>query len=160
MSSVSASSGNPPPKAPEPGAPRLKRAAAALTGLDKPVPRRRHRAVRPQLANRAALDGRTTAAKQFDRLVAAVEADLGGADRLSTVQRVLIEAFAGSTIAMHNLNVRALLGQDVDPATFGVIVSSIVRVASRLGVNRVARDVTPSVKDYVKHINEQEEADA
>jgi hypothetical protein len=148
------------PEAPEPPRAKLKRGTADLLGLDKPVRRRRHRAVKHQLVSRDSLDGRSTAAKQFDRLVAAVEADLGGADQLSTVQRTLIQAFAGSTIAMNNLNMRALLGQDVDPATFGVIVSSIVRVASRLGVNRVARDVTPSVKDYVKHINEQEEADA
>jgi len=34
------------------------------------------------------LDGRTSAAKAFDRLVADIESDLGGSDRLSAIERV------------------------------------------------------------------------
>jgi hypothetical protein len=98
-------------------------------------------------------------ARLFDKMTGEIENDLGGRDRLSTIARTLVEAYVGAALTMHNLNVRLALGQDIDPGTYGSVVSSMVRVASRLGVQRVARDVTPSVKDYIRHLNEQDEED-
>jgi hypothetical protein len=46
-----------------------------------------------RLLTRDQLDGRTNAAKVFDRLVTNIEADLGGRDQLSTIELALIEAF-------------------------------------------------------------------
>jgi len=46
-------------------------------------------------------DGRTSAAKAFDRLVADIESDLGGSDRLSAVERALVEGFAGALTLQH-----------------------------------------------------------
>jgi len=43
------------------------------------------------------LDGRTNAAKLYDRLVADVEADLSGRERIFRGSSALIEAFAGAT---------------------------------------------------------------
>jgi hypothetical protein len=55
---------------------------------------RRHRATKPQLLTRDQLDGRTGAAKLFDRLVVDIENDLGGREQLSTIERTLVEAHA------------------------------------------------------------------
>lgn len=64
---------------------------------DTPVkPRRTNRPTRPQLLTRAQIDGRTNAAKTFDRLVSSIEADLGGRSELSQIELGLIEAFASS----------------------------------------------------------------
>ena len=49
-------------------------------------------------------DGRTSAAKAFDRLVADIESDLGGSDRLSAVERALVEGFAGAAVTLQHLN--------------------------------------------------------
>jgi hypothetical protein len=53
---------------------------------------------RPQLLTRRALDGRTNAARHFDRLVVDIERDLGGRDQLSTIERSLVEAFCGARV--------------------------------------------------------------
>lgn len=53
-----------------------------------------------------------------------------------------------------------LLGQDVDVVEHRQVVSSMVRVASRLGLRRLARDVTaPSLAVYLaqRHTDEDEE---
>jgi len=50
-----------------------------------------------------------------------------------------------------------LLGQEIAPAEHAAIVSSMVRVGSRLGLHRQARDVTPTVSDYVASIDEAAE---
>ena len=75
--------------------------------------RRQHKATQPPLLTRAQLDGRTSAAKAFDKLVADIEADLGGRDQLSTIQLVLIEAFAGAAVTLQHLNTRLALGQEI-----------------------------------------------
>jgi hypothetical protein len=50
-----------------------------------------------QLLTCCELDSRTSAAKAFDRLVADIESDLGGSDRLGAIERALVEGFAGAT---------------------------------------------------------------
>jgi len=122
-------------------------------GLDSPEKapdRRRHRAARPQLLTRDALDGRTNAAKTFDRIRAGIRADLGGDDALTTVEVALIDAFAGATIQMHDLNTRLLLGQQIDIADHAATISAMVRVAARIGVARRAKNVTPDPLDYAR----------
>ena len=103
-----------------------------------------------RLISREDLDGRTSAAKKFDTLVAGMEGELGGADQLTTIERALIHAFAGAAVHIEHLNVRLLLGQPIDLAEHAQAISSLVRIAARLGTKRRARDVTPSLRDYIE----------
>lgn len=107
-----------------------------------PKPKRSKKATRPQLLMRDQLDGRTNAAKVFDRIVVDIENDLGGHDQLSTITRALIEGFAGAALTLYNMNTQLALGEPIDPTEHAQAVSVMVRVASRLGVQRRARDVT------------------
>ena len=119
--------------------------------------RRRHRASRPQLLTRDQLDGRTSAAKVFDRLVTAIEADLGGADQLSAIERNLVQAFAGAAVTLHHLNARLMAGEEINLAQHAQAVSAMVRVASRLGLQRRQKDIGPSLADLIAQ-DEAEEA--
>jgi hypothetical protein len=56
-----------------------------------------------RLLTRDNLDKRTKASKQFDAIAEGIAQDLGGEDRLSTVQRHLVEAFAGAAVHVHDL---------------------------------------------------------
>ena len=105
----------------------------------KPKGKRR---TRPQMLTRDELDGRTNAAKLYDRIVAEVERDLAGPENLSAIERSLVQAFAGATITMHNLNTRLLLGEEIDFMQHCASVSAMVRVASRLGLQRRAKEVS------------------
>jgi hypothetical protein len=116
--------------------------------------RRNHRATKPQLLTREALDKRTNACKLFDRVCADIEADLGGRDQLSTIELQLIEAFAGAAVTLSDLNCRIALGQGIEPGDHALAVSAMVRVASRLGLSKRARDVTPSLSDYLQQAAE------
>ncbi len=95
-----------------------------------------------RVLTRAELDGRTMAARKFDAIASGIAADLGGRDQLTTVQRALVEAFAGIAIMVDAANARLLLGEDINPMEHVQAVSTLVRVASRIGTVRVARDVT------------------
>jgi hypothetical protein len=114
----------------------------------KPAKRRNKGRIKPQLLTRAELDGRTNAAKFFDRLVAAIQTDLGGRDCLSAIELALVEAFAGACVTLDNLNTRLLLGEAIDLSQHSLTVSAMVRVAARLGVSRRMRDVTSDPLTY------------
>ena len=91
------------------------------------------RQVRPQLLLRSELDGRTNAAKYFDRLATSIETDLAGPD-LSAIEKVLVEAFAGAAVTLQHLNAQLALGQPIDISEHSSCVGALVRVASRLGI--------------------------
>ena len=96
-----------------------------------PRPKRRHRATKLQPLTPAALDGRTNAAKLFDTIATSIAKELdpeAGGDRLSTIQKHLIESFAGLAISMHGLNVRLLLNQEVDIAELAQVSNGLVRI--------------------------------
>jgi hypothetical protein len=127
--------------------------------VSKPIRRRSKRATRPQLLTRDQLDGRTNAAKAFDRLVADIESDLGGSDRLSTIERSLIEGFAGAAVTLQHLNTQLALGQEIDLSQHAQAVSAMVRVASRLGLQRRMKDVgLPDPLTYARQVDAQEAA--
>jgi hypothetical protein len=67
---------------------------------------------------------------------------------LVTIERALIEAFAGACITLQHLNTRLLLGETIDLAQHAQACSAMVRVASRLGLQRRARDVS-TLGDYL-----------
>jgi hypothetical protein len=109
------------------------------------------RAGRNRLLNRESLDGRTIVAKVFDQLVAAIHADLGGRDQLTAIELALVEAFAGASVTLNHLNTRILTGAEIDNALItahAASISAMVRVASRLGLQRRAKPV-PSLDQYL-----------
>jgi hypothetical protein len=115
----------------------------ALSSTDSGPAKRRHRRVKPQLLTREHLDGRTNAAKAFDSIATSIANDLGGEAALATVQKHLVEAFAGVAIVVNDMNARKALGQDVDLLQQSQAISTLVRLAARIGVRRIAKDITP-----------------
>jgi hypothetical protein len=103
-----------------------------------------------RLISRDKLDRRYNASRKFEAVAAGIANDLGGAELLSTIERNLIEAFAGIAVHVADLNARMLLGQKIDLAEHSQVVSTMVRVASRIGVRRIPRDVTPTLADIIK----------
>jgi hypothetical protein len=103
-----------------------------------------------RLLTRESLDGRTKAAQKFDAVARAIAEDLGGEDRLSAIQKHLVEAFAGVSIHLGDLHARLLLGEKIDICEHATAVSTMVRIAQRVGVRRTQRDVTPEPLDYAR----------
>jgi hypothetical protein len=62
----------------------------------------------------------------------------------------LVEAFAGAALTTHGLNYKIACGQEVLPAELSQCVSTMVRVAQRLGLQRRSKDVTPSLSDLLR----------
>jgi hypothetical protein len=99
------------------------------------------------------LDGRSSGARRYRDLVQAYAADMGGLSNLSEVKLGLLRRLAAASVLAEALEVKAANGEAVDIATFCNLASTTVRIASRVGLERYAHDITPpSVADYVKHL--------
>ena len=96
------------------------------------------------------LDGRTRAAKLAQRLVAGLEADLGGGDALSVGTRELIKRAALLGAIVEDCEVRWLERKPVDLAEYLAAVNSQRRVLATIGLDRRPRDITPDPLTYAQ----------
>ena len=101
-----------------------------------------------RLLTRQNLDGRTKASKQFDAIAQGIADDIKGSGELSTIQLHLVEAFAGCAIIINAINAQLLSGGAIDVTEHSQAASTLVRLASRLGLHRRRRDAN----DLTEHI--------
>jgi hypothetical protein len=107
----------------------------------------------PQLLVRAELDGRTLAAKTFDKLVADIISDLGGEDACTTLEVNLVQAYAGASLQVETLNCRQLIGEQIDLTAYCQAASTMTRIASRLGLRRRPKPVNEmSLSSYLANL--------
>lgn len=95
------------------------------------------------------LDQRTVAAQKARALVEGLEADLGGADRLSVAKRTLVTRAAVTAAIVESMETAALSGGDIDVAAYVALTNNLRRFLTTLGLERAAKDVTPDLDDYV-----------
>jgi hypothetical protein len=108
-----------------------------------------HRDLLPKIA-----DGRAGAARRFRDLVRALIADMGGITNCSEVRLGLIRRLAAATVLSEEMEARAVNGEHVDINQFCTLASTTVRLAQRLGINRRAREINPTLSQY---LHEQED---
>lgn len=95
------------------------------------------------------LDGRTAAVRAARTLIADIESDMGGADRLSAGKRALVVRAAVTTAMLEHIEASWLSGGEMDVAAYTALVNVQRRLLATIGLNRQPRDVTPALADYV-----------
>jgi hypothetical protein len=91
---------------------------------------------------------RDAAYKKIAELIGHLEADLGGADRLSTAERRLVRHAALSAAMIEDLATRWLEGEPIDPTVFATLCSNERRTYETCG-RRAPRDVTNDLQSYL-----------
>ena len=105
----------------------------------KPKGRRNVRNPRPRLLTHAQLDHRTNAAKFLAALIAGVEQELGGHDRLGITERNYVDGYCGTVLLTQNLNVRLARGEKINFSEHTQACRTMMSFASRLGLKRRAK---------------------
>jgi hypothetical protein len=103
-------------------------------------------------------DGRGPWARRWRDLQILYSDDLGGASTLSEFQLGLVGTAATLRCELERLEGQLSLGATVDIDLFGRIAGHYRRCCETLGVERRKRDLTPSVADYVAHLEAETEA--
>jgi hypothetical protein len=109
------------------------------------------------------LNKNTGAARFFGRMVRDIESDLGGRRYLSRIEGELIRAFAGSATMLQVRNVEIALGESteqVDPTAYAQLASTMLRIGSRLGLQRRPREVEQTLETYLAQRRQADAAQA
>jgi hypothetical protein len=109
--------------------------------------RKRKRGRKMLLRSLSDLDRRTAVYKRVLEVVEAIEADLGG-DPPTTVRQIIVGgALLGAM--REDLGVRWLAGEDIDRALYATLCNAERRMYETAGLERRAKDVTPSLSEYL-----------
>ena len=101
------------------------------------------------------VDGRSPLYRRYRDIANAILADQAGVDQCSEARKQLIRRFAAAAVLAEQMEARLARGEDIDINEHATLSSTQVRLAARIGVDRIPRDVTPSLRDLL-----QAEADA
>jgi hypothetical protein len=113
----------------------------------------RPKKVRSKVTNGKSLfadaDGRGVWARRFRDLVEAHVADLGGPEVLSEAKKQLVKRCATLETELERMEGELAEGKSVDLDLFGRTVGNLRRTLEAIGIDRVAKDVTPNLADLI-----------
>ena len=135
------------------------------SSADQTVVERRPSKQRSRLTNGKDLlpdiDGRSAMARRFKDITSAVLTDQGGADQCSESRLQLVRRFAAAAVIAERMEARLANGEEINIAEHGLLCSTLVRIAQRIGINRIARDVSLTLGDLLREdLRQQREAAA
>ena len=93
--------------------------------------------------------GLSVVGRRWQDLYLAIVADRGGADQLSEGQRQLARRIATLAIEGEIMEAERAEGKDLDLDAYVTLTNALGRALGRLGLGRVAKDVTPDLATYI-----------
>ena len=100
------------------------------------------------------VDGRTVVYRRFRDIASQVALDQGGLDQLSEARLQLVRRFAAAAVLAERMEARLANGEEINIAEHGLLCSTLVRIAQRIGINRVPRDVSLTLDDILRENEE------
>jgi hypothetical protein len=85
------------------------------------------------------VDQRSAIARRFRDVIAAVVSDLGGTTNTSETKVHLVRRFAALVVQAEAMEAQLAEGKQIDASAHAHISSTLVRLASRIGVDRVPK---------------------
>src|SRR5262245_46450255 len=95
------------------------------------------------------VDGRTVIYRRFRDIASQVALDQGGLDVLSEARLQLVRRFAATAVLAEQLEAALANGEEIDIERHALLCSTLTRLAQRIGIDRRARNVTPTLRDYL-----------
>ncbi len=101
------------------------------------------------------VDGRSALARRFRDILAQIVVDQGDSG-ISEAKMALIRRFCATVIMAEAIETELVEGREVNVEKHALLVSSLVRLAGRIGIDRKARDISPSLGDYLRERDQPE----
>lgn len=124
--------------------------------------RRLHRATVDQLITRDKVKklklSPKTSIRVWDELTAEIERQLGGRDRLSAIERSLVQAYVAATLTLHTIKARVERRGELDFPAVVLCGNLLMKLSGRLGLKRQPCEIeTPSLSQYLSEVVGQQE---
>ena len=110
--------------------------------------RPRTRAGKPRLRSLDELDSRTAAARKAQQMVSSLVSDLGGDP--TTAERQIAQRAALLSAMLEDAEARWVTGETIDLSEYGFLANTQRRLLVTLGLDRRAKDITPSVIEAIR----------
>ena len=101
-------------------------------------------------------DARTIQAKRYKEVLRALINDSNGIDRISEAKLGLMRRWAALECVAESIEASILNGEEIDLAAYATLSSTMCRIASRIGLARKPKDITPTLDAYLNRIAENE----
>jgi hypothetical protein len=95
------------------------------------------------------VDGRSLVARRYGEIVSALLIDQGDAGKISEARVQYIRRFAAAAVLAEQIEAALARGETIDIGDHALLCSTMVRVGNKLGLDRISKDVTPTVRDYL-----------
>lgn len=97
------------------------------------------------------VDGRSAQARRYRDILAALIGDQGGLDGDMSESRLqMCRRFAALCVVAEGLEGQLVNGGSIEIQAFATLSSTLVRLASRLGIDRRNKTIVPSLRDYLE----------
>ena len=96
------------------------------------------------------IDGRSPTARRYKDICAALVADSGGVDRCSEARLQLIRRFSAACVMAEEVEAALVNGEEISIAEHSLLSSTLVRLAQRIGISRMPKNITPHLHDYLE----------
>jgi hypothetical protein len=93
--------------------------------------------------------GNTKHARRFRDLILGFISDMGGIDVTSDVRLALLRRLAAVTVCAEKIEARMINGEQIDIGTLCTLASTSVRIAQRVGLDRIPREVNQTLHEYL-----------
>ncbi len=95
------------------------------------------------------VDGRSREARRYRDVYSGLVAHLGGADIVTEPRRHLAKRASALVVWCEVEEAKLATSADLDIATYTTAINALRRLLGDLGLERVARDVSPPLADYL-----------
>jgi hypothetical protein len=95
------------------------------------------------------VDGRSIIARRYKDIAQAIFIDQGGVELCSESHQQLIRRFAAAAVLAEQMESKLARGEEIDVQQHALLCSSLVRLSSRIGINRVPKNIVPSLDEYL-----------
>jgi hypothetical protein len=102
------------------------------------------------------LDARSKIARRFRDICSAIYSDQGGEEHASEMRLQLIRRFSAACCMVEAMEARMAAGEKIRIDEHALLSNTLVKIAARIGIDRRSRNVTPTLRDYLDQVAEDE----
>jgi hypothetical protein len=96
------------------------------------------------------VDQRSSAARRYRDITSTLCIDQGGVDHLSEARLQLIRRLSACAVLAEALEARLVAGEKISIEEHAQLVSSMVRLVGKLGIDRRAKEIVPTLEQYLQ----------
>ena len=93
------------------------------------------------------VDGRSLIARRYRDIASQIMVDQGDAALVSEARAQLVRRFSAAACLAEQLEARLANGETIDIAEHALLCSTLVRLAGKIGINRIPKDIEASSLD-------------